>query len=72
MESLVGRAQAIDSTAICSDPDYLIFVLSHTPGDPYSLPVNSILYLCADTNHNMWAGSVRGGLISIKEVGMKI
>lgn len=57
---------------ILNPEDDTMSVLSHTPGDPYSLPVNSILYLCADTNHNMWAGSVRGGLISIKEVGMKI
>lgn len=48
-----------------------ISVLSHIPGDPYSLPTNSILYLYADSNNDMWAGSVRGGLISIKEVGMK-
>ena len=49
-----------------------ISVLSHAPGDPYSLPANSILYLYADSNNNMWAGSVRGGLINIKEVGIKI
>ena len=41
-------------------------------GNPYSLPVNSILYLYSDSNNNMWAGSVRGGLINIREVGMKI
>lgn len=49
-----------------------ISVLSHVPGNPYSLPANSILYLYADSNNNMWAGSVRGGLINIKEVGIKI
>lgn len=46
--------------------------LSHVPGNPYSLPANSILCLYADSSNNMWAGSVRGGLINIKEVGIKI
>lgn len=47
-------------------------VIEHIPGDPNSLPVNSILCLYKDNNNNMWAGSVRSGLINIKEVGMKI
>lgn len=47
-------------------------VLEHVPGDPCSLPVNSILCLYNDFNNNVWAGSVRGGLINIKEVGMKV
>ncbi len=46
-------------------------ILEHVPGNPYSLPVNSILCLYSDFSNNMWAGSVRGGLINIKEVGMK-
>lgn len=46
--------------------------LVHVPGDAYSLPVNSILCLYNDINNNVWAGSVRGGLINIREVGMKI
>lgn len=49
-----------------------ISTIIHAPGNPYSLPVNSILYLYSDSNNNMWAGSVRGGLINIREVGMKI
>lgn len=49
-----------------------ISTIAHAPGNPYSLPVNSILYLYSDSNNNMWAGSVRGGLINIREVGMKI
>lgn len=40
-------------------------------GDRYSLPANSILCLYNDKSNNMWAGSVRNGLINIKEVGMK-
>ena len=42
------------------------------PGrDNYSLPANSILCLYNDRNNNMWAGSIRNGLISIREVSMK-
>lgn len=49
----------------------MISVLNHVPGNSYSLPANSILCLYNDAGNNMWAGSVRGGLISIKEVGMR-
>lgn len=46
-------------------------LLEHKPGDNYSLPVNSILCLHNDCNNNMWAGSIRSGLINIREVSMK-
>lgn len=53
-------------------PDnHQITVLEHIPGDNYSLPVNSILSLYNDTYNNMWAGSIRKGLINIREVSMK-
>lgn len=48
-----------------------IDILEHIPGNNYSLPVNSILYLYNDVNNNMWAGSIRGGLINIREISMK-
>ena len=48
-----------------------ISTLRYIPGDRYSLPANSILCLYNDRSNNMWAGSVRNGLINIKEVGMK-
>ena len=49
-----------------------ISLLEHMPGsDNYSLPANSILCLYNDCNNNMWAGSIRNGLISIREVSMK-
>ena len=48
-----------------------ISTLGHIPGDHYSLPATSILCLYNDKSNNMWAGSVRNGLINIKEVGMK-
>lgn len=47
-------------------------LLEHIPGsNNYSLPANSILCLYNDRNNNMWAGSIRNGLISIREVSMK-
>lgn len=48
-----------------------ITTFQHIPGDLYSLPANSILCLYRDKNNNMWAGSVRNGVINIKEAGMK-
>lgn len=47
-------------------------LLEHIPGrDNYSLPASSISCLYNDRNNNMWAGSIRNGLISIREVSMK-
>lgn len=34
--------------------------------DIYSFPTNSIYHLYLDAGNNMWAGSIRGGLIGIK------
>lgn len=48
-----------------------ISVLMHVPGDKYSLPCNSILSLYNDRNNNLWVGSVRCGLIGVREVSMK-
>lgn len=45
-------------------------ILEHIPGDSHSLPVNSICYLHNDQNNHMWAGTVRGGMISIREASM--
>lgn len=36
--------------------------------DIYSFPTNSIYHLYLDAGNNMWAGSIRGGLIGIKSV----
>lgn len=47
-------------------------LLEHLPGsENYSLPANSILCLYNDRNNNIWAGSIRNGLISIRDVSMK-
>lgn len=41
--------------------------LKHIPGNSTSLPENSILSLYQDRENNLWAGSIRGGLIAIKK-----
>lgn len=45
--------------------------LQHIVGDYFSLPVNSITLLYKDMKDNLWAGSVRGGIFSIKETYIK-
>jgi signal transduction histidine kinase/ligand-binding sensor domain-containing protein/DNA-binding response OmpR family regulator len=45
--------------------------IQHIPGDLNSLPVNSITVLYNDDENNLWAGSVRGGIIGIKETFIK-
>lgn len=44
--------------------------IMHFPGDRHSLPVNSFASLYIDEEDNIWAGSIRGGLIGIKPVFM--
>jgi len=46
-------------------------VLKRSPKTPNSLPVNSISCVFYDRNHNIWAGSIRGGLIGIKKAFVK-
>ena len=48
-----------------------ISIINHIPGDVNSFPVSSILSLYKDSKDNMWAGSVRGGLIGVRKVFMK-
>ena len=45
--------------------------LQHIVGDYSALPVNSITLLYKDMKDNLWAGSVRGGIFSIKETYIK-
>mgnify|MGYP001026161114 FL=1 len=45
--------------------------LQHIVGDYSSLPVNSITLLYKDMKGDLWAGSVRGGIFSIKETYIK-
>lgn len=42
--------------------------IRHVQGDIYSLPVNSIYCLYRDNEENIWAGSIRGGLMALREV----
>lgn len=48
-----------------------IHTIIHTPGDMSTIPVNSIKCFYIDKQDNIWAGTVRGGMIGIKEVYMK-
>lgn len=41
--------------------------LKHVTGDASSLPVNSMIRLYKDYQENLWIGSVRGGVINVKE-----
>lgn len=43
-------------------------VIENLPGDMYSLPVNSIYTLYNDNENNLWAGSIRNGLLNIRQV----
>lgn len=64
---------ATDGNGICIfNPQKRNFtVIEHIPGDNSSFPVNSILCLYKDKEDNMWAGTIRDGLIGIREVYMK-
>lgn len=48
-----------------------VTVLKHIPGEAGSLPVNSIICLYKDGLNNIFAGTVRGGMIGIREVSIK-
>lgn len=45
--------------------------IQNTANDENSLPVNSISVLYNDNEGNLWAGSVRGGIIGIRETFLK-
>lgn len=51
--------------------DLSIQNICHIPGDPTSMPANSITCLYKDPQDNVFAGSVRGGMFGIKEVPIK-
>ena len=44
--------------------------ISYVVGDANSFPFSSVYCLYKDDSDNMWAGTVRGGMIGIKEVHM--
>lgn len=45
--------------------------IMHKPGIEYSLPENSLLCLYNDHENNIWIGSIKGGLIGMKEIFIK-
>lgn len=51
--------------------DEKLSVLSHIPGAPSSFPAHSIKSIYTDQYGNIWAGSIRDGLISIHRSEMK-
>ena len=51
--------------------DRTFSTICHTPGDPTSLPTNSLTLLYQDYNDNLWAGTVRNGLLGVREVFIK-
>ena len=51
--------------------DYSISILSHISGDASSFPAQSIKSIYTDNDGNIWAGSVRNGLIRVSKSGMK-
>ena len=51
--------------------DYSISILSHISGDASSFPAHSIKSIYQDNDGNIWAGSVRDGLIRVSQSGMK-
>ena len=57
---------------IISLDDFSFTNIQQKQDDVHSFPANTIYRLYLDPANNMWAGSVRAGLIHIKEAGMKI
>ncbi|WP_459602018.1 hybrid sensor histidine kinase/response regulator transcription factor [Dysgonomonas reticulitermitis] len=45
--------------------------MMHMPGEVHSLPENSLMCLYNDPGNNVWIGSIRGGLIGMKEIFIK-
>lgn len=48
-----------------------ITILSHISGDRSSFPAHSIKSIYVDDHKNVWAGSIRDGLIKVSRSGMK-
>lgn len=48
--------------------DFSFSKIQQVEDNPYSLPVNTIYSLYVDSSDNIWAGSIRRGLIGIKHV----
>lgn len=46
-------------------------VLEYMPGDSFSFPSNSVLSLYVDRMNNIWAGTIRSGLVGIRQMYMR-
>lgn len=57
-----------DGINIISLDDFSFTTINQINDDINSFPTNSIFHLYLDAGNNMWAGSIRGGLIGIKNV----
>lgn len=53
---------------IISLNDYSFTHLQHVPDDIHSFPADALYCLYKDDQHNIWVGSIRNGLIGVKEV----
>ena len=53
---------------IISLDDYSFTHLQHVPDDIHSFPADALYRLYKDDQHNIWVGSIRNGLIGVKEV----
>lgn len=64
---------ATDGGGICIFNTYkkTFSTIKHLLEDANSIPANSILSLYLDRENNMWAGTIREGVIGIKEVYLK-
>lgn len=62
-----------DGGGICIfDPRTQTFTtLGHEAEDPNSIPTNSLTLLYLDYNDNLWAGTVRNGLLGIRQAFIK-
>lgn len=56
---------------ILDTKNLIIESIRHIPGDVNSMPVNSITCLYKDPQDNVFAGSVRGGMLGFKKVSIK-
>lgn len=57
--------------SLLSLDDYSFKSIEHTPDDLQSLPSNSIYCLYNDQHNNMWIGSIRDGLLGVKNVHIR-
>lgn len=45
--------------------------IEHEQDNPFSLPVNSLISVYSDNYNNLWLGTIRGGLIGVRNVNIQ-